>query len=176
MKKYCKCQTFGIIDRDNHSKKGIRYLAREENIYCTKLPFIENIICCPEVLKVISPICGKDYSTIIKQIRTSLAEILADKLKLLNPFNVSFPDDEEIQMFTITIVTKNNVVVHKVVNLANIMYTFRDKVIVVQVAYILGLHSKDTYYDFIRDLLYSKDYGEYLVSIMSKYLPEIKIN
>ena len=54
MKKYCEYKTFGLIDRDNNSKKRIRALAKDKKIFCTKLPFVENIICCPEVLKIIS--------------------------------------------------------------------------------------------------------------------------
>ena len=175
MKKYCSIKTFGLIDRDNHSKKGIKAIKDEEGVYCTKLPFIENIICCPEVLKIVAPLQGKDYYEVVKKVKTLLADILADKLKLLNPFNVSFPSDEEIQMFTITIVTRNNMVVHKIVNLDNIMYTFRDKVIVVEVAYTLGLHNKENYYTFIKNLLNGENASR-LISIMSKYLPEIKID
>lgn len=174
MNKYVRLKTYAIIDRDNHSKKGIKSLKNEKNVFCTKLPFIENIICCPEVLKIVAPLCGKDYAEVLVNVRKSLSNILADKLRLLNPFNVSIPDDEEIQMFTITIVTKNNVIANKVVDLNNIMYTFRDKGIVVEVAYALGLHNKYYYYEFIKELL-KGEHKQRLINIMSKYLPEIKI-
>lgn len=55
---------FGLIDRDSNSKMKIKKLRQNENIYCTKLPFIENVICNPEIIKVICEYKGIDYNKI----------------------------------------------------------------------------------------------------------------
>ena len=150
MKKYCEFEVLGIIDRDNNSKKQIRALAREKDIFCTKLPFIENIICCPEVLRVFAKVRGLDYSLVISSVRKTMSSLLAEKMSLLNPFNVDLPRDEEVQLVCITIVTKNSEI-HKNIDLYNIMYTFRDKSIVGNVANALNFKSKEAYLRFFKN-------------------------
>lgn len=171
MKKYSEYTTFGIIDRDNRSKKQMRMLEKTSGVYCTKLPFIENIICCPEVLKVVSCLLGKNYDDVIKEVRGSLASILADKMSLLNPFNIEIPSDEVVQMVSVTIVTRSSTVC-KNIDLTNIMYTFRDKAIVGKVADALGLHGRDEYYNFIKRCI-AGEKGGILIHKMAKYLPKI---
>lgn len=172
MRKYSEYPTFGIIDRDNCSKRLIRKREREEGIYSTKLPFIENVICCPEVLKILCKIYGKNYSEVLREVRTALTEILADKMNLLNPFNIELPRDEVVQSVSITIVTKSRVVV-KNIDLANIMYTFRDKGIVGKVADAMGFRSREKYYNVLEEQMNSEN-GSALIFAMAKYLPDIK--
>ena len=173
MRKYCPFKTYGIIDRDNHSKREIEDMKENNNVYCTKLPFIENIICCPEVIEIVAPLKGKFFEDFIEEIQVALASILANKLRHLNPINVYIPEEEEIQVVTITIMTKNGIIVNKLITKQNIMYTFRDKVIVVEVANALGLSNKEAYYKFIAKLLNSR-YSKELIKAISKYLPKIK--
>ena len=118
VKKYSEYPSFGIIDRDNCSKRLIRKREREDEIY---------------------------YSEVLREVRTALAEILADKMNLLNPFNIELPKDEVVQSVSIKIVTKSRTVV-KNIDLSNIMYTFRDKAIVGKVADAMGFRSREVYY------------------------------
>ena len=173
MKSCSEYPAFGIIDRDNCSKQELRIMQREENVYCTKLPFIENIICCPEVLKIITKQYGIDYPSVLKEVRLGLADILVEKLSLLNPFNVNLPPDKEVEMVSITIVTKTDVV-YKRIDLSNVMYTFRNKAIVGKVADAMGMHGKDEYYRFMKKQL-SGEMRDKLVYTMSKYLPNIQV-
>lgn len=172
MRKYSEFPVFGIIDRDNCSKKLIRKREREEQVYSTKLPFIENVICCPEVLKILCEIYGKNYSEVLREVRASLAELLADKMNLLNPFNIELPRDEVVQSVSITIVTKSSKIV-KNIDLSNIMYTFRDKAIVGKVADAMGFRSRERYYDALTTQMYGK-HGSAIIFAMAKYLPDIK--
>lgn len=172
LRKYSEYPVFGIIDRDNCSKKLIRKREREEQIYSTKLPFIENVICCPEVLKILCEIYGKNYCEVLREVRSSLAELLADKMNLLNPFNIELPRDEVVQSVSITIVTKSSKIV-KNIDLSNIMYTFRDKAIVGKVADAMGMRSRERYYDALKTQMHGK-HGSAIILAMAKYLPDIK--
>lgn len=172
MRKYSEYPTFGIIDRDNCSKRLIRKREREDKIYSTKLPFIENVIGCPEVLKILCKIYEKNYSEVLREVRSALAEILADKMNLLNPFNIELPRDEVVQSVSITIVTKSRTVI-KNIDLSNIMYTFRDKGIVGKVADAMGFRSREKYYNALEEQMNSEN-GSALIFAMAKYLPDIK--
>ena len=88
VRKFSEYPAFGIIDRDNRSKRKLKQLEMQ-GVYATKLPFIENIICCPEVLKAISRIDGLNYADIIRKVRSALTAILVEKLSYLNPYNFS---------------------------------------------------------------------------------------
>lgn len=172
VRKYSEYPVFGIIDRDNLSKRKIKELAKI-GIYVTKLPFIENIICCPEVLKIITPERGLNYSEVIAKVRTSLTSILAERLTQLNPFDVDIPEDQEILYVNITIATKEKVV-SKRIDLNNVMYTFRSKIIVSEVADALGISGRENYYEFIKEQINSK-LKHRLMSVMGRYLPEIRV-
>lgn len=171
IRKYSDFLVLGIIDRDSRSKSVVNSLAKQ-GIFTTKLPFIENIICCPEVLKVICREKGLDYQSIIRKIRSELTNVLAEKLRYLNPFNVEIPAEQEISSVRITIVSKDRTV-NKSIDLDNVMYTFRDKTIVSKVADAMGVRSKDVYYQFIAQELNGRLKNK-LTSIMSRYLPIIK--
>lgn len=172
LRKYSEYPVYGIIDRDNCSKKLIRKRQRDENVYSTKLPFIENVICCPEVLKIMCKIYGKNYTEVLREVRTSLAEILAEKMNLLNPFNIELPKDEVVQSVSVIIVTKSRKVV-KNIDLSNIMYTFRDKAIVGKVADAMGYRSRENYYRELKAQM-NGEHGSAIILAMAKYLPDIK--
>ncbi|MBO5180031.1 MAG: hypothetical protein J6B87_06780 [Clostridia bacterium] len=172
VRKYSEYPTFGIIDRDERSKRRIKELAKM-GIYATKLPFIENIICCPEVLKIVTPQKGLNYSEVIAKVRTSLTAILAERLMQLNPFDVDIPEGQEILYVNITIATKEKTV-SKRIDLNNVMYTFRSKVIVSEVANALGINGREHYYEFIKEQINS-ELKHKLMVVMGRYLPEIKV-
>lgn len=170
--KYSEYPVFGIIDRDDLSKRKMKELAKR-GIYTTKLPFIENIICCPEVLKLVTPQKGLNYSEVITKVRTSLTSILAERLMQLNPFDVDIPEGQEILYVNITIATKERTV-SKRIDLNNVMYTFRSKVIASEVANALGINGREHYYEFIKEQINS-ELRHKLMVVMGRYLPEIKI-
>lgn len=172
VRKYSEYPVFGIIDRDNLSKQKIKELAKN-GIYATKLPFIENIICCPEMLKLITTKRGLNYSEVITKVRTALTAALVERLAYLNPFNVDIANGQEILYVNISIKTKGSTV-NKTIDLNNVMYTFRDKVIVNEVASALGMNSKEHYYEFIKEQLNS-ELSHKMMVVVGRYLPEIKI-
>ena len=92
-------------------------------------------------------------------------------MSLLNPFNIDLPEDKEVQFVAITIMTRNSVV-NKKIDLSNIMYTFRDKSIVSEVATSMGFRSRDEYYKVLEELLKGDRKCEILFA-MAKYLPNI---
>ena len=75
-----EAKVFAIIDRDDLTKKRIQTL-EEQGIFCTGLPFIENIICCPEVLKILCKIYEKDYGEVKNRISSGLMERLQHRIK-----------------------------------------------------------------------------------------------
>ena len=172
MHKYFEYQVFGLIDRDNCSKRMIRNLEKMEGVYCTKLPFIENILCCPEVIKLIAIECGKDASEVLKRVRKGLTSLLVDKMSLLNPFNIDLPEDKEVQIVSVSIITKSRAV-HKTIDLSNVMYTFRDKAIVSQVADAMDFRGRENYYKFLKEQIEGIR-GEKILLAIAKYLPEIQ--
>jgi len=173
MKKYFEYPCFGLIDRDNCSKNTIRQLKKERNIYCTKLPFIENILCCPEVLKIISKKCRKDYYQILRDVRNGFTWLLVEKMSLLSPFNIDLLGDNEVKVISISFQTNSSIVHTKIINLANVMYTFRNKAIVGLVADAMDFHGCDAYYKFLKQQVRGPD-GEKIIQAMAKYLPEIQ--
>lgn len=182
LRKIIPQEVYGIIDRDNCSKAQIRALRDEEKIYCTKLPFIENILCCPELLKIICKDAGKDYTQVVRTVRRSFASLLAEKMSLLNPFNVDIPydleygeesEENEIQLISISIATKNNIV-HKKIDLSNVMYTFRNKAIVSLVADAMDFHGRDAYYKFLKSQINSP-HGYKVMQVIANYLPIIPL-
>lgn len=174
MRKYSEYTTFGIIDRDNLSKAKIRYMAKNESIYCTKLPFIENILCCPEVLKILCKESKRDYAAVLTEVRSRISNYLVEKMSLLNPFNIDLPKDREFEFVAITIVTKGSMI-YKKVDLTNVMYTFRDKMIVSEVADVMGFRSRDDYYRFLKKQLKGNNRKRLLIA-MAKYLPVIQLS
>lgn len=170
--KFSESPVFAIIDRDSMSRKKMKTLAGR-GIYATKLPFIENIICCPEILKVIARKYDLDYQKIVQRVKSSLTGILVERLRNLNPFDFDIPSGTEILRVNISIVTKAGTV-SKLIDLNNVMYTFRNKMIVSEVATALGHSGKEWYYNFIVSELESDSRSE-LVSIMKKYLPDITV-
>lgn len=165
----------GLIDRDANSKKEIRILEKEKEIYCTKLPFIENVICTPEVIKVLCRYLNLDYKQTIKSIKESLMKAWINKLKDAFPMNVSISRDDLIESASISIKKKDGTIVEKTIDESNILYRYRDKAIASIVADSLMLKGRQAYYEFIKEKLDDPLISHDLLKAMKNYLPTIKV-
>lgn len=166
---------FGLIDRDSNSKKEIRKLERESNVYCTKLPFIENIICTPEVIKIICRYHNYDYKKTIKIINEEILKALTHKLKDVLPVNLSISYDDLIENVTIFIKGKSGIKVEKTVDESNILYSYRDKNIANIVAKALGCNGRHVYYDFFIEMVDEPLISHEMLTAVRAYLPMIKV-
>lgn len=164
----------GLIDRDANSKKEIRTLQKENSIYCTKLPFIENVICTPEVIKILCRYLNLDYKQTIKIIKESLLKAWISKLKDAFPMNVSISRDDLIESATISIKKKDGTIVEKTIDESNILYRYRDKAIASIVADALMLKGRQAYYEFIKEMLDEPLISHDLLKAMRNYLPIIR--
>lgn len=165
---------FGLIDRDAHSKKEIRTLEEKNGVYCTKLPFIENIICTPEVIKVICKYLSVDYDTTIKCINESLLILLTNKLKEVLPVNVSISKDDLIESVSFTVKLQDGSMVEKTINESSGLYTYREKSIANIVADAFSLRGRRSYYIFIAEMLENNRVSNDLIHTVKAYLPTIK--
>ena len=166
---------FGLIDRDANSKKEIRQLRENMGIYCTKLPFIENIICAPEVIKILCKYLNIDFERTIKTIKESLLKAWISKLKDAFPMNVSILRDDLIESASILIKKKDGTLVEKTISESNILYRYRDKAIASIVADALLLKGRQAYYDFIKKMLEEPIISNDILKAMRAYLPMIKV-
>lgn len=92
--KYFEIPVFGIIDRDSRSKGEIKKL-KEKGIYCTKLPFIENLISCPEVIMLFSENKHIDGEKCVNSVQRELMLFLSQRLRDALPLNIPLnPNDE----------------------------------------------------------------------------------
>lgn len=164
---------FGLIDRDSNSKMKIKKLRQNENIYCTKLPFIENVICNPEIIKVICEYKGIDYKKTIKSVNQMLLSAIANKIKDAFPVNVGLTRDELIESVSIIIKKENGEVIEKTVNASSCLYSYRDKAVANIVAGALSINGRQEYYTFISDLLEDENVGSRIVKVARAYLPNI---
>lgn len=169
-----KVYAFGLIDRDALSKKEIKHLFEERKIYTTKLPFIENIICTPEVLMHICEARKLDFERIKKRVQDELIKMLWKHLKDTLPINIAIQKDERIENIAIQAATKEKKV-EKVVNRDSILYAYRDKVIVSVVANAIGIRHRKDYYEEIKRMLEQEKYHDVLVRAMAKYVPKLEL-
>lgn len=165
---------FGLIDRDTNSKTEIKKLEREKGVYCTKLPFIENIICTPEVIKILCRYLNQDYRKTIKEINESVLKSLTNKIKEALPVNVSISRDELIDSIAFSIKKKDGSVVQKTVNESSVLYSYKDKTIASIVADAFMLKGRHAYYDFIAEMLEEPLVSHDLLIATRAYLPMIK--
>lgn len=168
-------QIFGLIDRDATSKKEIRSLEQQKGVYCTKLPFIENIICTPEVIKILCRHLNLDYKKTIKSINEALLKALTNKIKDALPVNVSISKDDLIESISFTVNLQDGVTVEKTINESSCLYSYRDKTIANIVAEALYLRGRQAYYPFIAELLEEPAVSHDLLKAVRAYLPMIKI-
>ena len=165
---------FGIIDRDALSKQEIKNVFAEKGIYTTKLPFIENIICAPEVLMYVCEEKNLDFEYVKKKIQNELIKMLWQHLKETLPINIAIQKDEWIENIAIRAATKQKKV-EKLVDRDSILYAYRDKVIVSVVANAVGIRHRKDYYEEIRILLQKEKYRDALIRVMAKYVPKLEL-
>lgn len=165
---------FGIIDRDALSKVEIKRMFKERGVYTTKLPFIENIVCEPGVIKYICEDLGLDYDMVIEKIHEQIMKTLWQKLKEALPINLGIERNERIETLHIGASTKRKNI-EKVVNRENILYAYRSKVIVSIVASEMRMQNADAYYEKIKQLLADERYREKLIKVMASCIPKLEL-
>ena len=170
---YFDMYAYAIIDRDALSKKETKNLLSKKGIYTTKLPFIENVICSPEVISIICSREGLDYHTTLEKIQKELMKILWQKLKEALPINLGIETNEQIKYLQIGASTKRKSI-EKVVIQSSILYSYRDKVITTIVGTHIGLRGKKAYYNYMLDLIQDVNYRDALARAFANYLPKFE--
>lgn len=166
---------YGIIDRDALSKKETKKLFSNKGIYTTKLPFIENIICSPEVIRIICQYLEINPNMLINQVETELLKILWQKLKEALPINLGIEKNERIYYLEIGAATKKQKI-EKKVDKSSILYSYRDKIITNIVGTHIGLRgSKKEYYNFIKRMLSMPEYRDDMIKAFSVFVPKFEL-
>ena len=164
---------YGIIDRDALSKAEVKRLHDANGIYTTKLPFIENIICTPEVLKYVCKYKGRSYDEVLNQVQEELLKTLWKKLKEALPINLGIEKNERIVSLSIGASTKKKTI-NKHVEAGNILYSYRDKVITSIIGSHIGIKGKKEYYQMIRDMLAKEKYREDMAKAFARFIPKFE--
>ncbi len=164
---------FGIIDRDALSKKEIRRLFETHGVNTTKLPFIENIICSPEALKVVCEYRKLNYSEVLAKVEGELLKTLWQKLKEALPINIGVEKNERILELNIGVATRKKQIV-KIVDKDSILYSYRDKVIISIVSSAVGLRGRKAYYDEIFLMLEDPVFRPKLIKVFSTFVPKLE--
>ncbi len=167
-------RVYGMIDRDSTSKKEVGRL-EENGIYCTKLPFIENIISCPEMVRIFCNELKLEYEEIVKAIEGNLMNVLVQSIKDALPINVPIGEDEEINSVTIRMRRNNGTYIEKTVETSNIMYAYRDKAVANETADALDILGRRRYYEFFIECLGNPKLKRKIVKCAASYLPQILI-
>lgn len=168
------CTVLGIIDRDSRSKGEIKRL-RQKGIYCTKLPFIENVISCPEVIQLLSKQKNLSGDENLQKIQKKLMHILSQKLRDALPINIPIGEDEPLASITIKIKEANGRILEKTVDESNIMYAYRDKAVANEAADVLGIVGRKKYYRFFIDCLNDNQLRPKVLKCVSGCLPIIDL-
>ena len=161
------------MHRDALSKKEIKRLLNNKGIYTTKLPFIENIICSPEVLKWVCEYTGIYYEELLHKIETELLKNLWQKLKEALPINLGIEKNERILYLQISASTRKQYI-EKRVDKESILYSYRDKIVTLIVGTHLGLKGKKAYYEFIMEMLKLEEYREPLSKAFANFIPKFE--
>ncbi len=165
---------YGIIDRDSRSKSEIKKL-KTTGIYCTKLPFIENVISCPEVVSIFAEEKGYTINYTVSTIQKNLMGILSQKLRDALPINIPIDVEEPISSITIKIKKEDGTIIEKTVDEANIMYAYRDKAVANEAADALRIVGRKNYYNYFIRCLDDEILGPKILKCVSRFLPVIEI-
>lgn len=166
----CHLYAFGIIDRDALSKPEIKKMKNDRGVYTTKLPFIENIVCAPEMISHLCEDMGLNYEETLEKINEQLMKILWQKFKEALPINLGIDKKERIESLQIGAHTKKKDI-EKVVNRDNILYAYRSKVILSIVANELHLDGRKGYCEKIKQMLADENHHESLVKVFASFIP-----
>lgn len=165
---------YGMIDRDARSKGEIKKL-KSTGIYCTKLPFIENVISCPEVVAILAEEKGFRPDTSVNNIQKTLMHILSQKLRDALPINIPIGDEDPLTSITIKIKKQDGTVIEKTVDELNIMYAYRDKAVANEAADALRIVGRKNYYHFFMNCLDDEVLGPRIIKCVAKFLPIIEL-
>ena len=165
---------YGMIDRDSRSKSEIKKL-KATGIYCTKLPFIENVISCPEVVSILAEEKGFNPEESVRVIQKKLMYILSQKLRDALPINIPIGEDEPLPSITIKIKKANGAVIEKTIDDSNIMYAYRDKAVANEAADVLRIVGRKNYYHYFMKCLDDEILGPKLLRCAAKFLPIIEL-
>lgn len=160
----------GIMDRDRLSKKEITWYRETVGVFCTKLPFIENIICTPNVIEVLCLWQNRSYEEIIFYINEELMKDLTRKMRERLPVNVHIPHETSIKEVRLSL----SIGVEKVVTVDNVLYTYRDKAIANIAASAFNRNGRASYYELIKSALES-EYQNEILHCMAMYLPKLSM-
>lgn len=170
---YEEIYVFGIIDRDALSKSETKQLYESTGIYTTKVPFIENIICSPEILRYVCDDIGVNYENVLDKIQTELLRIIWRKMKETLPINLGISKEEKIEYLKFLASTGEKSI-EKIVDKENVLYAYRSKRIVSVVANELNMRGRAEYYKKIKQMLLDEKYRGRLIKIMRNCLPVIR--
>lgn len=165
---------YGMIDRDARSKGEIKKL-KSTGIYCTKLPFVENVISCPEVVAILAEEKGFRPDTSVNTIQKTLMHILSQKLRDALPINIPIGDEDPLTSITIKIKKQDGTVIEKTVDELNIMYAYRDKAVANEAADALRIVGRKNYYHFFMNCLDDEVLGPRIIKCVAKFLPIIEL-
>lgn len=166
--------TFGIIDRDARTKYEVRKLSKR-GIFCTKLPFIENIISSPEIVRLLGKYKGINIDEGIEKVQDKLLMLLSSSLRDTLPVNISHPPEQKVSSITFTIKLENGQVIEKTVSSSNIIYAYRDKAVANETADIFGIIGRRRYYKFFEECLEDPVLCEKILKCAKTYLPDIEM-
>ena len=164
---------FAITDRDAKFKNEVRELEKV-GIYCTKLPFIENIISAPEIVKTIGKYYDMELECGIDYVKEKLLYLLSASLRDTLPVNILHSEEDAVASITFTINLKSGKNIEKTVNESNIIYAYRDKAVANETADIFGIVGRRSYYRFFAECLDDPELCERIVRRARTYLPDIQ--
>ena len=170
----CDMYAYGIIDRDALSKKETKRLFQTKGIYTTKLPFIENIICSPEVLRYVCDRENLSYYDTLEKIQRELIKILWQKLKEALPINLGIEKNERILFLKIGAATRVKSI-EKLVDKSTVLYSYRDKIITTIVATHIGLKGKRAYYNYMLEMISDDRYTDALAHTFANFIPKLEL-
>jgi hypothetical protein len=169
LKMYC----FGIVDRDSLSKQEIKKLYESSGVNTTKLPFIENLISTPEVIKCVCDYKQVDFEPFLQSVQAEVMKHLWRTLKDTIPINISVEKWEVIRSLYMRASTSRKEV-SKEVGPNNVLYVFRDKGITSIIASKLGIKGKHGYYSLIIELVKIEEYQDELRHAFSRFIPKLE--
>ena len=173
---------FGMIDRDDVPKADLR-ARRKKGIYSTKLPFIENLISCPEIIDILLEERGEEiYQEKSAQkekksvdLSRKLLKVLCRKLIMSVPVNLGFRESENISCVIVRIEKADGTAIEKRVSETDVMYAYHDKVVANEAALFLGINGKKEYYKYFKRCLKNPKVRDKILNRLARYLPEITV-
>ncbi len=166
-------KVYAIIDKDARSKQEVKEL-QKDGIYVTKLPYIENVISVPEIIRVVAPLSGRNAEDVIERVQNMLFAHMYRKIRELLPINVPFsPEAEKSAVVTVEITSDSGGSAKKVVDKSSIIYAYKSKNTANETGFALGLKGRQMYYDFFIKCLKNPEYNECLLELVKKFLPVI---